>query len=89
MGNGVFKGQQWQDNGDGTYTKTAPNGEQLHSDKTDSNRQRSDDHIHTYPDGAYSVKSGGSNVGGSNETIFSAIAVALGINTENSEDSED
>jgi hypothetical protein len=64
---GNFSGESWSSNGDGTWSKEGKDGSYLHSDKSESNRSRDRDHVHTYSDGNYSWKENGKNSGGSNE----------------------
>ena len=81
MANGEFSGNSWNDNGDGTFSKEGNSGEYLHSDRTESNSARNDNHVHTYPNGEYSMKENGKNSFGSNEansTLGDAIGSFIG-----------
>jgi hypothetical protein len=62
-----FSGNSWEDNSDGTYTMEGNSGEYLHSDRSESNNARDSNHVHTYPNGEYSMKENGHNVFGNNE----------------------
>lgn len=65
----------------GTWYKVLSDGSTLYSDNQDSNRQRDKNHAHIQPSG-FSFKTGGKNVGGSNEVMSWAIAIAMGLPIE-------
>lgn len=75
MGN--FTGQPWENESDGSKTKHGHNGETLRSDGG-SNRYSDKNHSHHYPNGEYSIKADGKNVGGSNEAVGWGITAAFG-----------
>lgn len=79
---GRFTGQPWKDNEIGGKTKDGVGegaGHKLHSDNAGgSNNYCNDNHTHEYPNGEYSIKVDGKNVGGSNEAVGWGITAAFG-----------